>query len=122
MTEMSVQARYNEIVALSGQSEEVVRRVLRAAKQSMAQSLRNGSRATLPGICTMIPEQREKLLIGSIVPVKYIKVKAKVSNAMETELNKTAEVPVEQENSMDKLNIINDQPSGIRTRQISALI
>lgn len=122
MTEMSVQARYNEIATLSGQSEEVVRRVLRAAKQSLAQSIRNGSRATLPGICTMVPEQREKLVVGSIVPVKYIKIKAKASNAMETELNKDVDTQEETDNSMDKLNIINDQPSGIRVRQISALI
>lgn len=129
MSDMSAQNRYDDIARRSGLSEEVVRRVLRAAKESLAQSLKNDDRATLPGICTMLSEQRSKLVPGSIVPVTYTKIKAKASNAMETEVNKTAISNVENKASDDttdensaKLNIINDKPSGIRLRQINALL
>lgn len=121
--EMNVQSRYDEIVALSGQSEEVVRRVLRAAKESLAASLRKGERATLPGICTLSSEIREKLDTNSLKSVSYIKIKAKASNAMETEVNKgTESTETETDNKEIKLNVINNKPSGIRLKQINALL
>lgn len=132
MADMSIQERYDDISNLSGLSEEVVRRVLKACKTSLAKSLRQGSRATLPGICTMVPEVRNKLAVGGTSMTSYIKIKAKPSNAMDSELQNlnNFESKNSDENSSEsgKLNFIdNDKDkaisnSGIRLKQINSLM
>lgn len=133
MADMNIQARYNEICALSGLSEDVVRRVLKASRQSLAQSLKRGERATLPGICTMIPEIKNRLAVGGTSMTSYIKVKAKASNALASELDKANNMQnsdtEEDNNGIGKLNFVGTEngievprPSSIRTTQISSLL
>ena len=64
MTGMNIQDRYDDIASKSGLSEEIVRRVLKASRESLAFSLKKGERATLPGICTFTPEIKNSINIG----------------------------------------------------------
>lgn len=133
MADMSMQDRYNDIVKLSGLSEEIVRRVLKASRQSLAASLKRGDRATLPGICTMIPEERSKFDITNGEVMSFIKIKTKTSNAMASEIEKLSSFENSENVSDNKapieLNLENaelggkgSKNSGIRTTQISALL
>lgn len=123
MAEMSMQERYDDIRNISGLSEDVIRRVLKATKQSCAKSLRTGHRATIPGICTITPEQRSRITIGCKTQ-NYIKLKVKPSSALESELDGLTEFEsdsIEEETSgIELLNIRGN--SEIRTKQISALL
>ena len=138
MNVMSIQDRYNDISKKSGLSEEIIRRVFKATRESLATSLKKGDRGTIPGICTMIPEMKSKLNIGGESVTRYIKVKCIPSSAMETELSKINQFnddneagnTVTDEEVMTKLQFIehgnfrllNENESGIRTAQISALL
>lgn len=133
MADMSMQDRYNDIVRLSGLSEEVVRRVLKASRQSLAASLKKGDRATLPGLCTMIPEERTKFDITNNKEVSFIKIKTKTSNALASEVERISSFENSDDKSDDKaaikLNLDNaelggkgSRNSGIRTTQINALL
>ena len=88
MTGMNIQERYDDISRLSGFSEDVIRRIFKATRQSLAGSLKQGERATLPGICTITPEVRYKIDSGGETMSSYIKLKASPSSALETELAK----------------------------------
>lgn len=138
MVGMNVQQRYDEISELSGLSEDVVRRVLKASRQSLVKSIKRGERATLPGICTILPELRTRVNIGGESVTNYIKLKATPSEALDTELRKNDRFETEddlteeqrlQENNIRVLNLVNpelnsfgsEQP-GVRTQQISALL
>lgn len=146
MSGMSIQDRYNDIASISGLSEEIIRRVYKATQHSVAQSLKKGERATIPGICTFTPELRDKINYkatdaGSVL-TKYIKVKASASPALNTELEKinsfdsTEDEKEKLENEakgMSKLNFISNpelhefhrygsSSNGIRTTQINALL
>ena len=49
MVGMTTQDRLNDICEISGLSEDIVRRVFDAERQSIVKSLRKGERATLIG-------------------------------------------------------------------------
>ena len=144
---MNIQERYDELAQLSGCSEQVVRRVLKAVQQSLVKSLKQGCNATLPGVCTLYPELRSKLDISGKNSVQYVKIKAKASSALETEFCKVQSFEKKEEVE-DISNILNlDKPelhstktgeslvspitismenryakNGIRTKQINALL
>ena len=129
---MNAQERYDDISAISGFSEAIVRGVLKASRQSLVKSAERGETATLPGICTIEPEIKHKMTIGGEVRT-FTKLKAKASSALETELLKITEFKkdnAEDENINDKLNLVSPEiPSynrqkveKVRTRQISALL
>lgn len=133
MTGIGIQDRYNDISSRSGLSEEIIRRVFKAARESMAESIKKGERATLPGICTMIPETRNKINIGGTSMTSYIKIKCTPSSAMETEVEKIAEfktISMEESTEYDDLlNFVkpeeksfNPKTYGVRTSQINALL
>lgn len=137
MNGISMQERYDEISKLSGLSEDVLRRAFKAAKISLATSLRKGERATLPGICTLTPEIRHSLNIGGESTTSYIRVKAKASSSLEAELTKVDHFEtveeVEQriqleESGLDRLNYLNsdfkivNKSNGVMTSQINALL
>ena len=130
MADMSIQDRYNEISELSGFSEDVVKRVLKACRQSMAMSLKRGERTTLPGICTMTPELRNKIEVGSTTMTTYIKIKSKPSSSMSSELEKLGNFDKNKSNATNdssdesiKLTFSEDgKDSGIRLTQINALL
>jgi hypothetical protein len=84
---MNIQNRYEDISRLSGLSEDIIRRVLKASRQSLAESLKHGERATLPGICTLTPEVKYKCNIVTNEQTSFIKIKAKASNSMTSELD-----------------------------------
>lgn len=142
MTGMSIQDRYDDISAISGLSEDIIRRVYKATRQSVVKSLKNGERATIPGICTFTPELKDKINYktqdeGSVL-TKYIKVKANASPALDTELEKVnkfnnaddeSERLRQEEAGMSRLNLINHElprynpnSNGVLTTQISALL
>jgi hypothetical protein len=138
MSEMSLQERYDEVSSISGLSEDIIRRVYKATKESMAQSLKRGERATLPGICTITPEIKSKINYKEGVVSNYIKLKAKPSTAMESELDRlnnfdiadNKEKEQAEEEGLKKLNYMTPElktysyrsSDGIRTKQISALL
>ena len=121
MSDMSLQERYEDICKISGLSEDIVRRVLKASRQSLAKSAKRGQRSTLPGICTIIPELKHKVEIGGLEMTSYVKLKAVPSNALSSELDKLSKFEETKEEKTDnsiKLNYSN----GVRVNQISALI
>lgn len=143
MIGMSIQERYDEIAKISGLSEDIIRRVYKATRQSIAKSLKRGERSTIPGICTFTPEVREKINYNAEteedVLRKYIKVKATTSPALETELAKVSEfvsddtekAKLDKENlGLNRLNLTDNPeiprytrtPSKIITTQINALL
>lgn len=138
MTGMNIQERYDDISKISGLSEEIIRRVFKAARQSLAKSLKQGERATLPGICTLTPELKNRIDIGGESMTTYIKLKASASSAMETELGKISNFDItseddrisSEEKGLQRLRLTEDyeiaryQPnkSQIRTTQINALL
>lgn len=129
MIDMNMQDRYDDISKISGLSEEIVRRVLKATKQSCATSLKHGYRATVPGICTILPEKRTRLMIGGDMQ-NYVKLKIKPSAALESEMENLVETDAStEEDGISKLNIVQPEllggykkGTGIRTKQISALM
>ena len=134
---MNTQERYEEISRMSGLSEDIIRRVFKASRQSLAKSLKEGERATLPGLCTIYPELKTKVEIGGTIS-KYIKLKANASSALATELESLNRFETEshrndriqqEEEGYSRLNLINPELNdyssripGIRTSQISALL
>lgn len=142
MTGMSIQERYDDIANMSGLSEEIIRRVFKATRQSMVKSLKKGERATIPGICTFTPELKDKINYKADsekdVLTKYIKIKASASPALGTELEKLGDFDnrkederlAKEELGMSRLNFItneslpryNPNSDGIITNQISALL
>lgn len=135
MSEMSIQQRYDDISERSGLSEDIIRRVLIAAKQSIAESLRNGDRATLPMICTYIPEKRTKLGQDGVGVETYMKIKTKISSAIETEVGSETKfngtyTEAEADKLYAELNYIEppskrryeERDKRIRTTQISGLL
>lgn len=142
MAGISIQERYDDIAAISGLSEEIIRRVYKATRQSVVKSLKKGERATIPGICTFTPELKDKINYrtedeGSVL-TKYIKVKASASPALDTELEKVCsfindteeqERLQQEEIGLSRLNLINHElprynpnSNGVITTQISALL
>lgn len=142
MTGMNIQDRYDDIASKSGLSEEIVRRVLKASRESLAFSLKKGERATLPGICTFTPEIKNRINIGGESMTSYIKLKSSPSSAMESELSRVdkfesvEDIEAVQKEEDSRLSMLNFQDSkisfgdnssnqrqyGIRTTQINALL
>ena len=152
MTGMNIQERYDDIAKISGLSEDIIRRVYKATRQSLAQSLKKGERATLPGICTFTPEissriNRAKSNEEYITKEdrayisKFIRIKAGVSSALETELEKLANFESEEDlqakeakelqglqrlrvekTNADFQSFRQQSINGVRTNQISALL
>jgi len=134
MKGVSIQERYDDICKISGLSEEIVRRVFKATRESLVKSLLQGERATLPGIVTLTPELRNKINSGGTELIPYIKIKASASAALETELAKQQgfngsdlkERELAQEKAgMQLLNFVNQDDNtenGVLTHQISALL
>ena len=142
MAGMSIQDRYDDISRISGLSEDVVRRVLKATRESMAKSIKHGERVTLPGIVTMTPVLKNRIDLGGQSMTSYIKIKASASPALTTELEKLdkfiskeeedAQLAIEN-NGLQRLNLVNPElrtrfdrnnreSDGVLTNQISALL
>jgi len=139
MVGMNIQSRYSDIAARAGLSEEIVRRVLKASRESLAISVRQGERATLPGICIMIPTIKNRINPGGTSMTSYIKLKTTPSAAMESEVDKLSDFnevvtdgdsdDISDDEILAKLNFKNideigfkPKQTGIRTSQISALL
>ena len=114
MEGMTTQERYNDICKICGLSEDIVRRVLNAERQSVANSLKRGERATLVGRVTIRPELRYKLGIGG-EQIGSIKLKTSVSSALAAEFDAMSSFisDTSEDNSDDR---------GIVLRQIPSLI
>ena len=114
MNGMTTQERYNDICRISGMSEDIVRRVLNAEKQSIINSLKRGERATLIGRCVIRPELSSKIAIGGGL-ARYVKLSANVASSLTDEFK-----------SLDSFERSNDEndvyENSIRVNQISALV
>lgn len=138
MTGMNIQERYDDIVKISGYSENVVRQVLKATRQSILNSLCDGERSTVPGICTLTPVVRYGLSVGAQT-VTAVRIKASASNSLENDIIKsnnnsgknTADIieKSEENEAIKLLNFAGSQSSEdirpterILTKQISALL
>lgn len=140
MKGIGIQERYDDIAKRSGLSEEIIRRVFKASRESLADSLKCGNRATLPGICTITPEVKTKLSIGGGSLISYIKLKSTPSASLQTEVEKLTgfketeinEINIDQDYDMmglERLTFANpdektigDTLKGVRTAQINALL
>jgi nucleoid DNA-binding protein len=141
MSDMSLQERYDEVARLSGLSEEVIRRVYKATRQSIALSLKRGERATIPGICSITPELRNKIDREQCKVVTTIKIKAKASTALESELDRinsfedknNTEAESKEQEGLKNLTYMSSEEfsqfdkfgrntSGVITKQINALL
>lgn len=87
MSRMTVKERIEDISLKSGMSEDIIRRVLNAERESLVESLKRGEKATLIGRCVIEPEFRQRLQPGGELGM-VIKLSAKVSNSIRTELEK----------------------------------
>lgn len=114
MQGMTTQERLDDICKRSGLSEEIVRRVQRAEKESIIESLMKGERATLMGRATLRPMIRSRLGLNAKL-IKFIKVKAEVSSSIEAELEKYGEFQIDDD-------IEEEDDTGIRLKQIGSLI
>ena len=113
MNGMTTQERIDDICKLSGLSEDIVRRVFDAERQSIAKSLRKGERATMIGRCVIRPEMRTRIEIGGN-PVNYIKLHSSVAASMEALLKDISNFEVDSD--------VDDDVPGIMVKQISALV
>lgn len=111
MRGMTTQDRYDDICKISGLSEDIVRRVLLAEKQSIIESLKHGERATLIGRCVIRPEIRSKIVIGGKLK-NYVKLSVAVADSLECELKS-----IESFEGNDDV----EEDCGIRLQQIRAL-
>lgn len=113
MNGMTTQERLDDICKISGLSEDIVRRVFDAERQSIAKSLRKGERATLIGRCVIRPEIRSKIEIGG-TSVRYIKLSSSVAASMESLLKDMTDFEVDCDPS--------DDIPGCLLKQIPALV
>lgn len=123
---MNIQERYDDISKISGLSESILRQVFKATRVSLINSLKQGERATLPGICTITPSIRQKIEVGANM-TSFIKLKATPSSALSSELEKLNgfDNTDEDAETTAKLNLFNPElPSydDVRTSQINALL
>lgn len=65
---MTVKERVEDISKRTGLSEEIVRSVIDAECESLAESLLRGERSPLLGRCICIPLMKHKLVAGDNVP------------------------------------------------------
>ena len=114
MNGMTTQDRLDDICKISGLSEEIVRRVFDAERQSIVKSLKKGERATLIGRCVIRPELRSKLEVGGETK-RYVKLHASVANSMEAYLQEMSGFETEEADS-------NELPEGILINQIPSLV
>ncbi len=110
MLGMTTQERIDDICTISGLSEDIVRRVMTAEKESVAKSLKKGERANLIGRVVIRPELKKRLVVGGEFE-NYIKLNASVAASLESMLD-----------GMEEFDAI-EQPDmpGIRLNQIPAL-
>ena len=126
---MHLQDRLDDIVKRTGLSEDIIRRVLKASQDSLLDSMMNGENATLPGLCTFIPQEKQKFGIN-LVTESYVKIKVNPSNSMIKEFERRFEDSKNVEKIEEtKLTYINPQipkyntvPRGARIGQIEALL
>lgn len=126
---MHLQDRLDDIVKRTGLSEEIVRRVLKASQESLIDSMIEGENATLPGLCTFIPLEKQKLGIGMTTET-YVKIKINPSNSIVKEFERRYDESKQVENVEETpLNYVNPQipkyntvARGVRVGQIEALI
>lgn len=85
MKGMTTQERIDEICSICGLSEDIVRRVMDAERQSITNSLRRGERANLIGRVIIHPELKGRIAIGGTLE-HSIKLNIKPSAALEASL------------------------------------
>lgn len=115
---MTVQERLEDISSRCGMTTEVIRRVLNAEAESVAESLRKGERATLIGRCTIVPSMGTKLDISGDVKNR-VKLSSKVTGSLKSRVDiEEFEQSVEE----DLTNKFLKENPGVRTVQIKGLM
>lgn len=121
---MDMQERYNDIAKKTGLSENIIRSVFKATRDSVIESLKHGERATIPGICNFTPDLRVGYDFGG--DKKYfVKAKIKVSSTFEKELKESSIIDQDIKNgktSVEDLTYVSDGSGIIRATQINSLL
>lgn len=90
MKGMNTQERLDDIKRICGFSEDIIRSVLKAERESILNSLKRGERATMIGRCVIRPEIRQRIAVGhsddGIKTVKTIKLNIEVSPSLSSEM------------------------------------
>lgn len=115
MRNMTVKERIEDISKRCGLSEDIIRRVLQAEQQSIADSLKRGERATLIGRCTIVPEIRTRLGVGGKLK-KEIKLSASVAHSLVVALSDLEDFIKDDTEEDSKV------PEGVMVTQITGLI
>ena len=89
---MTIQDRYDDIAKRTGFSEEIIREVFKATKASLVESLKNQEHCLLPGICYFDSEIYTKFDVMQQRTVETLRVKVKVSQSFQTEIDNSAEI------------------------------
>lgn len=99
-TGMTTQERIDDICAMSGLSEDIVRRVMDAERRSVVKSLKRGERANLIGRAVIRPSIKSKIAIGGDIDT-YVKLSVSAAASLESLLAdvKSFEVPAEPEDA-----------------------
>lgn len=121
---MTTTERVKDIEKRSGLSEQVVRAVLRAERESMMDSLKRGERVTLLGRCTVTPFKRgvPVSVDGTLQIKNYLRASARPLPSVLSELKACSdynreEADVESPESIQELM----EKHGITIMQLSAL-
>lgn len=113
MSAMTTQERYNDIAKRSGLSEEIIRRVISAERESIVDSLKRGERATLIGRCVIKPDMRSRMEVGGEI-VNYMTVKSSVATSLKARIEEVTDFETVEDTEEDNF--------GIRLRQIESLV
>ena len=114
---MTVSERLADISARAGFSEEIVRKVLNAERESILESLKHGERATLIGRATIIPSLRTRLSDDKTHMETYIKPMAQPANIIVAELARVNKYEAKEEDTSPFAGIPN-----VMVQQIDSLL
>ena len=121
---MTITDRYSDVAKRTGLSEDIIREVYRATKESLIDSLNRGESATLPGICILRLGHVEGMGFdedNQIVGIEYKKVRIRPVKSFEDILNReTEEVEIDNE-AVEELNYVKED-SEMNVKPIIALM
>lgn len=95
MKGMNTQERLDDIRRICGFSEDIIRAVLKAERESILNSLKRGERATMIGRCVIRPEMKQRIAIGNqsdgVKTVNTVKLSIEVSPSLSSEMAEVRE-------------------------------
>lgn len=124
---MNITDRYEDIAKKSGFSTDIIKRVLKATAQSLAESLKKGESATLPGVCRLSTNIKYKPDLATLEYENVLKLRAVALESLVKQVADDFDFNAEEANNMEgmdvseRLKYINDQISGEKAFTINSL-